>query len=126
MSKSVNRQNTVPGVLEGDGAGLPALPGGGGVPEALRRLLRELMDDRLLDALIERSRDEAGGLRLTGEGTLLVELVKVVLERALEAELIAHLGCEKAGRRAATPATGRSSRRFRPAWPLGSARGGSL
>ena len=27
--------------------------------------LRELMDDRLLDALLERSRDEAGGLRLT-------------------------------------------------------------
>jgi len=27
--------------------------------------LRELMDDRLLDALLERSRDEAGGLQLT-------------------------------------------------------------
>jgi hypothetical protein len=25
------------------------------------------MDDRLLDALLERSRDQAGGLRLTGE-----------------------------------------------------------
>ena len=35
--------------------------------------LRELMDDRLLDALLERSRDEAGGLRLTGEGSMLGE-----------------------------------------------------
>jgi len=56
------------------------------------------MDDRLLDALIERSRDQAGGLRLTGEGSLLGELVKVVLERALEGELTAHLGYEKSER----------------------------
>ncbi len=54
--------------------------------------LRELMDDRLLDALLDRSRDEAGGLRLTGVGSMLGELVKAVLERALEAELTAHLG----------------------------------
>ncbi len=40
--------------------------------------LRELIDDRLLDALLERSRDEAGGLRLTGEGSMLGELVKAV------------------------------------------------
>jgi len=32
----------------------------GVVPEAARRALRELMDDRLLDALLERSRDQAG------------------------------------------------------------------
>src|SRR6266516_1406520 len=57
--------------------------------------LRELMDDRLLDALLERSRDEAGGLRLTGEGSMLGELVRAVLERALEAELTAHLGYER-------------------------------
>src|SRR5215469_16837440 len=64
----------------------------GGVPAEARRPLRELMDDRLLDALLERSRDEAGGLRLTGEGSMLGELVKAVLERALGAELTAHLG----------------------------------
>jgi putative transposase len=57
--------------------------------------LRELMDDRLLDALLERSKDAAGGLRLTGEGSMLGELVKAVLERALEAELTAHLGYER-------------------------------
>ena len=39
---------------------------GGVVPESARVPLRELMDDRLLDALLERSRDQAGGLRLTG------------------------------------------------------------
>jgi hypothetical protein len=53
--------------------------------------LRELMDDRLLDALLERSKDEAGGLRLTGAGSMLGELVAAVLERALQAELGAHL-----------------------------------
>jgi len=68
--------------------------GGEGSAPAGRRLapLRELIDDRLLDALLERSRDEAGGLRLTGEGSMLGELVRAVLERALEAELTAHLG----------------------------------
>jgi len=52
-------------------------PSAGPVPVPLR----ELMDDRLLDALAERSRDEAGGLRLTGEGSMLGELVKAVLDR---------------------------------------------
>ena len=68
--------------------------GGDKSPSAAQRLgpLRDLIDDRLLDALLERSRDEAGGLRLTGEGSMLGELVKAVLERALEAELTAHLG----------------------------------
>ena len=70
-------------------------PGGA---EAARRPLRELMDDRLLDALLERSRDQAGGLRLTGEGSMLGELVRAVLERALESELTAHLGYDRGGR----------------------------
>jgi len=60
--------------------------------------LRELIDERLLDALLERSKDEAGGLRLTGEGSMLGELVKAVLERALGAELTAHLGYERRDR----------------------------
>ena len=89
------------------GSDTEALRGAGGamageagevVPEAARRPLRELMDDRLLDALLERSRDQAGGLRLTGEGSMLGELVRAVLERALESELTAHLGYEKGGR----------------------------
>jgi putative transposase len=63
---------------------MPGAPGDAVVPAASRRPLRELMDDRLLDALLERSRDQAGGLRLTGEGSMLGELVRAVLERALE------------------------------------------
>ena len=73
------------------GAGGPAGPG----QDPARVPLRELMDDRLLDALLERSRDQAGGLRLTGEGSMPGELVRAVLERALEAELTAHLGYER-------------------------------
>jgi Transposase, Mutator family len=80
--------------IDGDAVG----GAGGVVPGAARRPLRELMDDRLLDALLERSRDQAGGLRLTGEGSMLGELVRAVLERALESELTAHLGYEKGGR----------------------------
>jgi putative transposase len=85
-----------------------------GAGSAGDRPLRELMDDRLLDALLERSRDEAGGLRLTGEGSMLGELVKAVLERALEAELTAHLGYargERAGRGSGNSRNGAISKR---------------
>jgi transposase-like protein len=56
--------------------------------------VRELVGDRVLDQLLAQSKDEAGQLRLTGEGSMLGELVRAVLERALEAELTAHLGYE--------------------------------
>ena len=106
--KSVNRGNGQTGTVLGDSGVTPGMGGdaagdgqgpdpgeaaGGG--QAARVPLRQLMDDRLLDALLDRSRDEAGGLRLTGEGSMLGELVKAVLERALEAELTAHLGYER-------------------------------
>src|SRR5437879_4072593 len=85
-------------------------------PSAGRQLapLRELMDDRLLDALAERSRDAAGGLRLTGEGSMLGELVRAVLERALEAELTAHLGYARhdpAGRNSGSSRNGAISKK---------------
>jgi putative transposase len=72
-------------------------PGGreAGSGEPARRPLREVIDGRVLDELLERSRDEAGGLRLTGAGSMLGELVAAVLERALQAELTAHLGYDK-------------------------------
>jgi putative transposase len=95
----------VPEAGNGPGRG-GAVPGPAGTAAGGRVPLRELMDDRLLDALAERSRDEAGGLRLTGEGSMLGELVKAVLERALEGELTAHLGYEhgdRAGRGGAPP-----------------------
>src|SRR6185312_9725372 len=103
MVSSVNRAIAGPDAAAGGGAMLAAAgdaagdgpgPGGTAGGPAARVPLRELMDDRLLDALLERSRDEAGGLRLTGEGSMLGELVAAVLERALAAELTAHLGYE--------------------------------
>jgi putative transposase len=108
MVKSGNRGNAeIEAILAGSGA-MPAAagdaagdgqgpgPGGAAAGDPAGRVpLRQLMDDRLLDALLDRSRDEAGGLRLTGEGSMLGELVKAVLERALEAELTAHLGYER-------------------------------
>lgn len=99
---SVTRQEPVPaGMVDAAGpggvVGDPSHYDGENPPSAGRDVvpLRQLMDDRLLDALLERSRDEAGGLRLTGEGSMLGELVKAVLERALDAELTAHLGYER-------------------------------
>jgi putative transposase len=47
-------------------------------------------DARLLRELAERAR--AGGLKLTGEGGLLGNLTKMVVEGALEGELDDHLG----------------------------------
>jgi putative transposase len=98
MMKPVNSENAVPGADFGVSVPMPGVPGDGLVPEAARVPLRELMDDRLLDALLERSRDSAGGLRLTGEGSMLGELVRAVLERALEGEMAAHLGYGKSER----------------------------
>lgn len=58
------------------------------------RQLRELLaDDGWLDELIDRA--EQGGVRLTGEGGFLPEMVKAVLERGLAAELTGHLGYEQ-------------------------------
>jgi Caspase domain/Septum formation len=96
--KPVNSENAVAGSAVGGSVPMPGVSGDAAVPEAARASLRELMDDRLLDALLERSRDQAGGLRLTGEGSMLGELVRAVLERALEAELTAHLGYGKSER----------------------------
>jgi putative transposase len=64
---------------------------------APRRPPQELMGDGLL----ERSLDETGGLRLTGGGSMLGKLVQAVLERAPEAEMAAHLGCERGASAAA-------------------------
>ena len=49
--------------------------------------------DELVRQLAERARAE--GLRLTGEGGLLSQLTKVVVESALEGELDDHLGYGK-------------------------------
>jgi hypothetical protein len=94
--KSVNRGNAETGAVRAGNGAMPGAAGvaasggddaglggdGGSGPGPARVPLRELMDDRLLDALLERSRDEAGGLRLTGEGSMPGELVAAVPARA--------------------------------------------
>jgi putative transposase len=84
---------TLPHQRRGAGTGGTAHYGGQNPPDLVP--VRDLVGDEVLDALLERSKDESGGLRLTGEGSMLGDLVKAVLERALEAELSAHLGYEK-------------------------------
>jgi putative transposase len=67
--------------------------GGSGVPQGLDRL--EL---GALDALVTQARER--GLQLTGEGGLLQELTRRILEGALEGEMTDHLGAgmhERAG-----------------------------
>lgn len=51
------------------------------------------VDDRLIDALVGRA--QAEGLQLTGEGGLLQQLTKRLLESALEGEITDHLGYDK-------------------------------
>ncbi|MFF8848286.1 transposase [Streptomyces sp. NPDC015127] len=51
------------------------------------------VDDQLVGMLVERARAE--GLQLPGEGGLLQQLTKRVLESALEDEITDHLGYEK-------------------------------
>src|SRR3954465_3478441 len=51
------------------------------------------VDQRLVDELVPRARAE--GLQLTGEGGLLQQLTKRLLESALEGEITEHLGYDK-------------------------------
>jgi putative transposase len=97
-SRGIAENGTVSAGPQGgcqDGESSPGERSAAAGEAAARVPLRQLVDDRVLDALLERSRDEAGGLRLTGEGSMLGELVAAVLERALQAELTAHLGYGK-------------------------------
>jgi hypothetical protein len=50
-------------------------------------------DDQLIAMLVDRARSD--GLQLTGEGGLLQQLTKRVLESALEGEITDHLGYDK-------------------------------
>ena len=65
-------------------------------PRPARQAINEMLDTGLLDDLMDRV--DAGALTLTGEGGLLPEMVKAVLERGLQAELTGHLGYEKGDR----------------------------
>jgi hypothetical protein len=52
-----------------------------------------VVDERLVSELMERA--SAEGVSLTGEGGLLQQLTKLVLEASLEGEMDAHLGYGK-------------------------------
>ena len=70
--------------------GLPlsgADAGGGGDAAAL---VRSVLDEQLLDQMVARMRTD--GVRLSGPGGFLTEMLKAVAERGLQAELTEHLG----------------------------------
>jgi putative transposase len=64
----------------------------GTTPAALAAGLDGL-DQQLIDQLVDRAK--AGGLRLTGEGGVLQQLTKKLLESALDGEITDHLGYDK-------------------------------
>src|SRR6187455_2404984 len=75
----------------------------GGEPASMDGL--DAVDEQLIARLAGRAR--AGGLALTGEGGLLAQLTKRLVESALEGELTDHLGY---GRHDATGRDGGNSR----------------
>jgi len=76
-----------------------------------RRTVNDMISAGLLDDLMGRV--DAEGIPLPGEGGVLPELVKAVLERGLAAELSGHLGYEKgdpAGRGSPNSRNGHSAK----------------
>jgi transposase-like protein len=61
--------------------------------EAAKPHRARAVDDQLIDELVGRA--QAEGLQLTGEGGLLRQLTKRLLESALEGEITDHLGYDK-------------------------------
>ncbi len=51
------------------------------------------LDEQLVAQLVSHAR--AGGLQLMGEGGVLAQLTKRLIESALEGEITDHLGCDK-------------------------------
>jgi putative transposase len=62
-------------------------------PVSARAVVNEMVEAGLLDEVMDRV--DSGGLALTGAGGFLPEMIKAVLERALQSELTGHLGYEK-------------------------------
>ncbi|KFG71719.1 IS256 family transposase [Streptomyces mutabilis] len=61
--------------------------------ESAAAVSAKTVDDQLIDELVSRA--QAEGLQLTGEGGLLQQLTKRLLESALEGEITDHLGYDK-------------------------------
>jgi putative transposase len=55
--------------------------------------VRSVLDDQLLDQMVAKMRGE--GVRLSGPGGFLTEMLKAVLERGLRTELSEHLGYDR-------------------------------
>ena len=95
MSYPMGSSAVVDTVDESERAPLARLPlsdvsaGGGDAAKTVRSLL----DDEMLDAMVARMRGD--GVRLSGPGGFLTEMLKAVLERGLQAELTEHLGYGK-------------------------------
>lgn len=68
----------------------PAGPVGESAGQAFRRML---LSDEVIDGLLADVGPD--GLRLTGDGGFLPQLIKAVLERGLAVELTDHLGYDK-------------------------------
>jgi transposase-like protein len=78
--------------------------------EPTKAVSAKAVDDQLIDELVGRA--QAEGLQLTGEGGLLQQLTKRLLESALEGEITDHLGYDKhdpAGRNVANSRNGTRS-----------------
>ncbi len=65
-------------------------------PDTARQVVQEMVQAGLLDEVMAKVAD--GGLRLTGPGGFLPEMVKAALERGLEVELSEHLGYHRGNR----------------------------
>ena len=82
--------------VSADGLRLPLagpVPDEAAARDAARKAVADLVDERAMDAVLAQVKGE--GLRLTGPGGFLSELVRSVLERGLQAELSEHLGYGK-------------------------------
>lgn len=82
-------------------------------------MVPDVFDDQLISQLVDRAK--ADGIKLTGQGGLLQQLTKRILESTLEGEITDHLGHEKAGSGNTRNGT-RSKTVVTGAWP-GRARG---
>ena len=77
--------------------------------------IAKAVEEKLVDEVVERLMDraDASGAALLGEGGLLTEVTRAVLERALDAEMTEHLGYEKhdpAGRGSGNSRNGTSAK----------------
>jgi len=89
MSDMINGNSTVD-VSDVQTGPRGAAPGRAAPQQAARQLREQLADERWLEDLLAGA--DQSGVRLTGPGGFLPELIKAVLEKGLAAELTDHLG----------------------------------